>query len=62
MTTTETSRRTTVNTIVTFDFADEGYGEVTVDIPHLNPSDEAAIQLGIKNRAETELAKLQGEG
>lgn len=65
-TTTEISRSsdtfTTIVTKVQFDFTDEGFGVVEVDIAHAEPDNEAAIQQGIANRRVSELAKLQAQG
>lgn len=52
-----TERRSDITVTTTVEYT---FGEtvVVVDIPHFNPADEAAIILGIENRAITEQAKL----
>ena len=55
---TELSRRevTTVFTLVEFDF---DWVKVTVDIPHVDPKDEAEITRNIENRAVSEQEALE---
>jgi hypothetical protein len=47
----------TVNTTIEYNF--ENYGKHTVVISHFDPKNNEDIELGIKNRAITELKKLE---
>ena len=50
---TQTNTLVTVFTLVKFDFLDE-----PINIPHINPTGDEDIQIGISNREITEKRKL----